>query len=425
MLTMRSPRRHILTTLVGLILSLPVSVTAAPAPVTIAKQSIFEWFQKPAAARFTGRHDRTYVSWVTQSGKIQIRYLDNATQRWSTTWTVDDLRPDYGIEAQDDHNAPSLLILPSGKLLIFYAVHDARDNLFVRESVDPEDPSSWSSRRLVLSDGPKVSANYPQPRLLSDGRVALFIRIGNWMSATEAVVTSADEGRTWTTPQTLVDFGAGVGVYAFTAVRGSRWVMTWSERKSAGRPTNLYYAESLDNGATWRTSAGRPLALPISRATAEVIVRSTEPLYAWDVVIDANGRPRASYAIGDERRFRYGYAARLNGRWVRETVTTSRLLYGGTNYYAGGIVIDPADPNRVLLSKQRTKKELELWRRTSSGWRRERVVTSRSTVDHFRPQFVANDKGNRIVWSAGRYDGLIDRQWTGFTRVNILTSTTK
>ncbi len=78
---------------------------------------------------------------MTQDGKIQIRYFDNRNGSWSATTTIDDLKSDFGIEAQDDHNAPSLLILPTGKILIFYTVHDVMDNLFVRESISPEDPT--------------------------------------------------------------------------------------------------------------------------------------------------------------------------------------------------------------------------------------------------------------------------------------------
>lgn len=417
--------RLILTLVLVLTALMPAATLAVSRPQVIARRSIFEWFQKPAAVRHIGQHDRTYVSWIAQSGKIQIRYLDNATGAWSSTTTVDNLKTDFGVEAQDDHNAPSLLVLPSGKILIFYAVHDARNNLFIRETARPEDPTAWSARRLVFANGPKVSANYPQPNILADGRLVLFVRIGNWKDATEAMITSADQGQTWSAPRTMIGFGAGTGIYSFTAVRGQRLVVVWNERRNAGRPTNLYYAQSTDNGATWQTSSGRPLALPIVRSTAEAVVRSTEPLYVWDVVIDARGRPRAAYAIGDERHFRYGYAALLGGHWVRETITTSTLLYGGTNYYASGVVIDPADPNRVLLSRQRKTLELELWRRSVTGWSIERRLTANSGVDNFRPQFVAGDKGNRIVWCSGIYDGLVNKQWTGFMRVNIFSAQTK
>jgi hypothetical protein len=362
---------------------------------------------------------------VTQGGAIQIRFLDHATEKWSKTVTVDDLRPDFGIEAGDDHNAPSLLILPSGRILIFYAVHDKQDNLFVKISGQNEDISTWSVRQPITQAPSKTSFNYPQAKLLPSGRIVLFVRAGIWSSGREVFLTSDDSGATWSAPKTVVDFGTGVGIYALVTAQGKTLTMVWSRRITSGRPSNLYYARSRDGGATWESSSGKRLALPLTNANAEAIIRSTEPLFVWDVAVDATGRTAAVYAIGTGARFRYGYASSIGHGWTAETVTTSRLLYGGSNYYAGGIVIDPNNIRRVALSKWRKTLELETWRRTANGWQRERAITSNSGRDNFRPQFVSGDSGGRLVWNAGRYDGLVGKHWTGFSRVNVVTAAGK
>ncbi|MBI3572991.1 MAG: BNR-4 repeat-containing protein, partial [Candidatus Kerfeldbacteria bacterium] len=224
---------------------------------------------------------------------------------------------------------------------------------------------------------------------------------------------------------TIVDFGKNIGVYALVTNQGSQMAMVWDQRIGTDAPSNLYYAASIDGGASWQTSNEKLLALPMTASIAETVIRSQEPLFAWDVVLDKNQRPITVYTIGTGIKNRYGYV-RWNGkRWVNEIVTSSRLLYGGHNFYAGGVVIDPTNPARVLLSKQRTKKELEVWSRTTTGWARSLAVTGSSKIDNFRPQFVMNDPSRRLVWAAGIYDGLQNNNWTGFGRVNIFSTTMK
>jgi hypothetical protein len=91
-------------------------------------------------------------------------------------------------------------------------------------------------------------------------------------------------------------------------------------------------------------------------------------------------------------------------------------------------VIDPRDVYSVYLSKKREQLEIERWASYDRGktWQQAEVITSNSTVDNFRMQLVENYSDTlRIVWASGIYEGIINGQWTGFSKVDIQSDITK
>ncbi|TWT89783.1 hypothetical protein Mal64_01620 [Pseudobythopirellula maris] len=72
--------------------------------------------------------------------------------------------------------------------------------------------------------------------------------------------------------------------------------MTWTCRDTWRWQSNshLYYARSSDGGATWRTSSGEPLPLPLSEANAEriaVIPEGSSLINQASMTVDREGRP--------------------------------------------------------------------------------------------------------------------------------------
>ncbi len=419
-------RKSIVFLVVGALFLVPFGAQAKTAAGNLlAANGVFEWFQKPAAVRVTRPTDMTYVSWINAAGQIQLRARDNARGAWGGVVTIDDLASSFGIEGRDDHNAPSLLALADGRIMIFYAVHDIPNNLFAKVMTAPGDVSAWSDRIRISSVEPAASFNYPQAKLLSDGTIVLFVRRGSWAGATEAILRSTDGGHSWSTPTTLIRFGQDIGIYAVIDAHGSRFDLAWSRRAGNGRPTNIYFARSLDGGVTWQKMSGQRYALPITRAASEVVYSSPDPTYVWDVTGAVAGSPRVAFVTGDGKKTRYVVSRYIGGHWRSETVTGAGLFYGRTHYYAGGIVFDPRNPDRVLVSRVSPRLELSTYTRSRWGWRHERVVTNKSGRINVRPQFVQNDPSGRIIWSAGVYDGLVNGNWTGYTRMTIRTTTLK
>jgi hypothetical protein len=396
--------------------------------VPVSSSSIFEWIQKPAAVRFVGKYDRTYISWIKNDGKIQIRYYDHKTESFSNIYTVDDLYPAYRIEARDDHNAPSLLILPDGHIQIFYVVHDVDDAFFMKTSSQPEDIALWDTRVSIHDKETKNKYNYPQPKQLNDGNIFLFYRTGAYHDSNEYYKVSKDSGKTWSSPHKLLDFHTD-GVYAFVESKGNQIHIAWNKSVDSPPKKNVYYVYSPDGGQTWRKKDNTILKLPVTEGESEVVFDSgDDPAYVWDITIDDDYNPFIVFSYKNDPHHEFRYAQWQDSSWMTTKITTSSLLYDSGHFFSGGIVINPHNMYEVYLSKKHTYLELESWISEDGGltWYRSEEITHNSAVDNFRPQVVENYSDSlRLVWSSGVYEGLVNNHWTGFDKVNIQSDVTK
>ena len=394
----------------------------------VAKSSILEWLQKPAAVRFVGGHDRTYISWIEHSGKIQIRFYDHKDRTFSDIYTADDLYPDYGIEAQDDHNAPNLLILPDGRMLLFYAVHDVNNAFFLKASKSREDITEWSERINIADSDGKTLYNYPQAKLLANGNIILFYRRGVYFNSDEYYKISHDQAKTWGAPVNLIDF-KDEGIYAFVYAKGNTIHLAWNKAVTDPPKKNVYHIFSPDGGISWKKIDGFNLDLPISEDKEYLVFDSgQDPAYVWDIVADSNNFPSIVYSYKDDPGHELRYI-RWNGRdWTNSLISKSSLHYDSGHFFSAGVVIDPNNVFKVYLSKKRAKLEIEGWGSRDQGrtWQKAESITENSPVDNFRPQVVQNySKELRLVWSSGEYKGLVNSQWSGFSQVNVQSEVTK
>ncbi len=389
----------------------------------IAKGAILEWIQKPAAIRFVDRYDRSYISWISHSGKIQMRYYDHQKQEFSSIVTVDDLFPEHKKEAKDDHNAPSLLILPSGHLLIFYTVHDVKNAFFVRKSLYPEDIHYWSQRINLAEDKKEDYYTYPQPKLLPDGRIIVFYRKGVYYHSKEYYRVSDDEGKSWGEPIELINFGK-IGVYAFIYQNQNTLHLAWNLGKEGYPPKfNLYYALSQDGGVNWNSIDGQKLSLPINDRNKTLVLETLDkPAYIWDVIADKEDDPLIFYTYDNDPNHQLRIIRWEKERWRDKLITYSKLLYNGDHFFSGGGVFDPKNSDRVIVSKQRDKLELEEWLfdRKKNQWFKNQSITNNSFFDNFRPQFILNYHPSLpLIWCSGQYQGLVDGDWSGYEYVNL------
>jgi hypothetical protein len=84
------------------------------------------------------------VGWVNSLGDIMVGGFDHEARS---------VLPEITIKAKlqkDDHANPSLLILETGHIVIFYSAHNGHA-MFFRVSKQPEDISAWGKGNLHLN----------------------------------------------------------------------------------------------------------------------------------------------------------------------------------------------------------------------------------------------------------------------------------
>jgi len=379
-------------------------------PTMLTADGAWCWFSDPRAVRHTGRRDRVYAGFVRRNGDIALVALDlDSGDREEVT-----LHP--GLEI-DDHDVPSILVLPDGRLLVSWTEHNGLG--FSRVSERPEDVTAWEPvRRLPFGD--KIT--YTSPVLVSGepDRIHVFFRGADWRPT---VASSEDLGRTWGRPVPLID-SRGVRNRPYFKIAGNgrdRTDIVLTDGHPGREPTNSLYHLTW-SGGLFATTDGRPLGtvddLPFDRRRITPCYDATRTgARAWihDLALDADDQPVLVYArYPDPTDHRYHYARWDGTRWQDEELCAA----GGwmprppdgepirEPHYSGGLSLDHADPNRVVLSREIDGRfEVEAWHRDAGGWHT-RSLTAGSGQDHLRPFVVADRTPGRppiVCWMAGTY----------------------
>lgn len=168
------------------------------------KRANTDWWINETA--IVGANGLTYIAYMTDTGEIHLKELDAKCSRGvSRDVCVCRLNCNYA----DEHNAPSLCILESGRILIAYTGHAATYGLRYRITEKPYDIYSFGPEKELTYDG---SVTYAQVfENVKKHQVWLFTRVN---SVTWAFRYSEDEGEHWSEPMTFLASDAG-GLYYF------------------------------------------------------------------------------------------------------------------------------------------------------------------------------------------------------------------
>jgi hypothetical protein len=364
------------------------------------------WFTDPRAVYHQGVHRRTYAGWVAQDGSIQIGSYDHDTGRR----VIVTLKARLQI---DDHDNPSILVRPDGRLMVFWSTH-AGPTMWYRRSLHPEDITSWEPERVLPTNTPgTLGYTYSNPMQLSAeaNRIYLFWRGGNF---NPSMSTSAD-GNSWSPARTVI-YNAAQRPYVKYASNGRDTIaMAFTEGHPRTLRTSIYYAAY--RAGALRRADGSVIAsmsnLPIAPTSGQKVYDQATSGKAWvhDVALDAAGRPVIVYAVfPTDADHRYRYARWDGTRWVdRELVRAGRSMSVDPTEpnYSGGISLDHEDPSIVYLSRQVNGVfEVEVWTTRDGGatWSA-RPLTAPSTRGNYRPISPRGQTTDDmdIVWMHGAY----------------------
>jgi putative BNR repeat neuraminidase len=291
-------------------------------------------------------------------------------------------------QTEDAHDNPVIALDDAGHVWVFASAHGTSRPAYIYKSRKPYDVAAFD---LVL----ERNFSYPQPWYLA-GKGFLFLhtryaggRVLYWM-------TSRD-GMTWSEGEPLAKIEQGH--YQVSWPWGDKVGTAFNHHPQKGGlnyRTNLYYVESDDLGATWRTVTGETVATPLTSSDNPALVRdyAAEGLLAYmkDLNFDADGRPAIlhvtskGFESGPANGPREWRIAHWTGaEWVFRTVTAS-----DNNYDTGSLHVEGDGTWRVIGPTETGPQpynpggEVAMWVSRDAGvsWERERVLTGASAYNH-------------------------------------------
>jgi hypothetical protein len=353
-------------------------------------------------AIYSAAANKTFFCYGGATGRpkelaYMVSYFDHATG------TVPRPRVVLIKNTDDAHENPTLQIDEAGYIWVFGNTHGPANNSYIFCSTRPYSIDEFEE---VV----RTNFSYSQPWVVP-GRGFLFLhtryaggrRMLHWM-------TSGD-GRTWSSSTPLATVAQGH--YQISNRRGHRITTGFNYHPAKGglnARTNLYYLQTDDFGATWRTADGEAIATPLSDVKNAALVHDYQAegrlVYLKDINFDFEGRPvilyltSKSFAPGPLTDEREWWTAQWTGqKWQIRPVATSDHNYDYGPLYVDDRewrVIAPTEPGPQPWS---TGGEMVLWTSRNEGttWMKQKQLTRASRFNHTyarrpvnaHPQFYA------------------------------------
>jgi hypothetical protein len=396
---------------------------AAQTPQKITDDGAWCWFSDPRAIYSGPDKNKIMTGWVTADGSIEAASIDLK----SGAIAKKTLYPKLEV---DDHDNPAFLALPDGNTLAMYTWHGGkRDAKGVIQNTTtlPGEVSSFGAPVVFL---PKTDAllkkyvretyTYANPFLLSAENNRIFC-FGRWIGFKPNLVTSDDNGKTWSDPQVVItskDLDVNNRPYVKYYSDGvSKIHLIFTDGHPAVEPLNAVYYCYYEAGAFWRADGSKICsmdALPFNPSDASLVYQPTpESGKAWifDLAVD-KGNPVVAYTrYPTDTLHHYYYAAYEDGVWQHHKVIESGTWFPQTQpntkerevNYSGGMTFDPSRPSTIYLSHQINGRfEISKAQKKKGGknWKIS-PVTRNSPLDNVRP-FVPRQRGsgqqNVLLW---------------------------
>lgn len=335
----------------GFVLPTPYAVTT----VTSAPEGGWVWFGSNRAIR---SGDESIVGAVVD-GDIKAYRIDNDDRSVLETTTL------YDNFLDDDHEPPSFVVRGDGKIMAAFAYHVGPLYVGIGSSAGvlpaQAQVTNITSQVGTISEG-VYGFTYASILYLSgEDRYYIFARYHDADVHPHVVFTySDDDGATWA-PLTVV---ADVTYHLLSTNGVDRIDLALSDHPLFGQDddpdvnTSIYH---LYYDGSWHQSDGTSASLPVANSGATLVYDgSTSRGWVWDCAMGADGKPRIVYVTYaepfDTGAWTYRYARWTGSAWVSHDVADagdgiapSATPEHGHNY-AGGIVLDHANPNVVWYS---------------------------------------------------------------------------
>ncbi|MBQ9874136.1 MAG: BNR-4 repeat-containing protein [Thermoguttaceae bacterium] len=338
-------------------------------------------------------------------------------------------------ETEDAHDNPVTSVDDEGRIWVFSTSHGTGRPSYIHRSVRPYDISEFEKvDPTKLVDGSPVPMtnfsyvqiwNVPQRGFFSlfttyDRRLVAEVDPNSKAQRLLALMSSAD-GVSWSAwkPLAAIEIGhyqnarvfydldkkAGDGkpsVKIGTSFNYHPAVAKGNRGTGLNWRTNLYYMESDDLGATWKTVDGTVLKTPLldSNNPAKIYDYESENLnvYITDLQYDPNGYPIIAYVTskGFESGPEMGPRIFRVARWIGDKWEFSDVCQVDNNYELGMIYPEEAKEGVLRLigsfedgpQAYNTGGEISQWVSRDNGktWKKEFQLTEKSAVNQCFPR---------------------------------------
>jgi hypothetical protein len=413
--------------------------------IAIAPDGAWTWFNDERAIFHQGS---LFAGYVLADGRYGVTRYDPATNTLHPM-----ILSTAASRQQDDHNNPSLTILPDGRLLALYAKHVAGPVFYQRTSLVPL-PSSNADWGPEITHTVPASNTYNNTYRLTaeSNRIYNFHRSINF---NPSLTISEDLGATWLPTTHFISIGTGgIRPYPrYCSNHTDRIDLIYTEGHPRDFNNSIYHlfyqngAFRKTDGTTVKSAANLPLIHQNGEHGSFVYTYSAQPwgpgqgpddwipsarAWTWDVHYGSDGNPVCVFQVQldnvtgtgwNHDRIYYYYARWTGTQWQKRFIAhAGRPLYSGEDDYAGGITIDPSNPSVIYLSSNaanpfnltdltnvplRPNDRYELWRGTTADggltftWE---PITIDSPADNLRPIVPENHGYDRaLLWFHGTY----------------------
>lgn len=413
--------------------------------VQIAPDGAWTWFNDERAIVHQGS---LFSGYVLADGRYGVTRYDFADGK-----AYHAIISTANSQQRDDHNNPSLTVLPDGRILALYSKHIAGNQYYQRTSLVPR-PASSSDWGPEIVRATPASNTYANTYRLTGENNAIY-NFHRCINFNPTLTISTDLGATWGTSRQLLGTGSG------STRPYPRYVSNNRDRidfiYTDGHPrdvANSVYHLTYRAGAFFNTAGAQIETLaniPLDHDAGErgsVLYQYKDAAWGpgdgpddwiptgrgwtWDIAYDRTETPVAVFQVQRDNvtgsgwnhdRIYYYYATWTGTEWRRRFIAhAGRPLYSAEDDYGGGMCLDPEDPRVVYISSNaanpfalgdivnvplRANERYELWRGfTADGgltftWTQ---LTVDSAADNLRPIVPpAHGRTECLVWFYGTY----------------------
>lgn len=369
------------------------------------------WFSDPRAV-YQESTGLVYTSWISSEGDVYLSSRNNSTGFTNSVLIYKNLEV-------DDHDNPSILLLPDGNVMTFFTKHGGK--IYYTRSGKPGDIQSME-KLDSLDYGPRSC--YTNPVLLTEenNRIYLFFRGGqNWKPS---FITSDDLGRTWSADKTMVSkSGNDLNNRPYTKVVSdgkSSIHFAFTDGHPREENHNSIYYLKYEKGKFYEANGklvGQMSELPLRQEKLSKAYdgqKNNQRAWIWDIAIDEKNRPILAFStLPEETRHLYHYSYWNGDKWMDKVVCPAGSAFprfvrpkearDPEPHYSGGIALDHTNPHIVYTSRPINDRfEIEKWTFVDDDKAMEsESITISSLRDNIRPFAVRNMKAGEaggLLW---------------------------